>query len=126
MSERTDWHVGRSFEGHSIEDDCPCEQAACGLVVDATIVRDCPQHGLHAGRTLRQSHMAGDCTAAPACIHCKRPLRGPDGPHAAGWYRGKQRCDPGDSGLQYGYNGHADDTLEAAERVGCLCTRDRA
>lgn len=38
------------------------------------------------------------------CIHCGRPFEGYA--HMEGDYRGKQRCSPGDSGLQYGYNAH--------------------
>lgn len=54
-------HVGRSWTGHSIEDDCPCPSQPCGLV---TINPDCPQHSLMAAKTIRQSHTPQKCSAA--------------------------------------------------------------
>ena len=56
------------------------------------------------------------------CIHCKRSIRSEDGrywSHAEGGYRSKVRCDPDDSGLQYGYNAHPN--IEGGDIVGCLC-----
>ena len=44
------------------------------------------------------------------CKHCGRPIEGLI--HLEGLYRGKMRCDPSDSGLQYGYN---------AEPIGVQC-----
>jgi hypothetical protein len=39
------------------------------------------------------------------CKHCGHPITGDAYPvHAGGNNRGKQRCDPTDSGLIYGYN----------------------
>jgi hypothetical protein len=53
-------HIGRSFNGHPLEDDCPCVKAACGLV--AEIDPDCEQHGTRV-RTIRQVHKASECPA---------------------------------------------------------------
>ncbi len=40
------------------------------------------------------------------CKHCGRPIEGTL--HLEGAYRGKQRCDPADSALPYGYNADPD------------------
>ena len=38
------------------------------------------------------------------CKHCGREISDHDWPiHLDGEYRGKHRCNPGDSGLMYGY-----------------------
>jgi hypothetical protein len=57
-------HIGRSWSGHGIEDDCPCPKAPCGLVVQETVAETCDQHPLSARRTIRQSHRADECPAA--------------------------------------------------------------
>lgn len=59
----TDHHIGRSFEGHTMEDACPCPQAACGLVTMKTALPDCPQHAFGAAKTMRQGHPDRDCPA---------------------------------------------------------------
>lgn len=59
-------HIGRSWEGHGIEDDCPCPKAPCGLVVQETVSEACDQHPMQAARTIRQSHRADQCPAQPA------------------------------------------------------------
>ena len=56
-------HVGRSWVGHQLEDDCPCPKAPCGLVDLRFVAVDCPQHALSATKTMRQSHFAADCPA---------------------------------------------------------------
>lgn len=58
-------HIGRSFEGHPLEDDCPCPQELCGLVSWDRILPDCPQHGPTAVKTFRQSHPEEKCPAEP-------------------------------------------------------------
>lgn len=63
-------HIGRSFEGHSLEDDCPCPQEPCGLVSWDRILPDCPQHGFSACKTIRQSHLEEKC---PAESEWRRP-----------------------------------------------------
>lgn len=55
------FHIGRSWLGHPLEDDCPCGKAACGLVDAHLIDPACPQHALTAAKTMRQMHPAGDC-----------------------------------------------------------------
>lgn len=59
-------HIGRSFTGHSLEDTCPCPQEPCGLIATVRVDPACPQHPLQAGKTIRQSHDAARCPAAPA------------------------------------------------------------
>lgn len=54
-------HMGRSFEGHTIEDACPCPKAACGLVNFNEVDQDCPQHAFTAAKTMRQGHPGRDC-----------------------------------------------------------------
>lgn len=54
----TNLHIGRAWGGHAIEDDCPCHQAACGLVDEVS--PDCDQH---TGRTIRQAHSDDECPA---------------------------------------------------------------
>lgn len=57
-------HVGRSWGGTTIEDECPCPKAACGLVISAEASPDCPQHGGDRNeKTMRQTHWAKDCPA---------------------------------------------------------------
>lgn len=55
-------HIGRSFEGHQLEDSCPCKKARCGLAV-ATSDPTCREHSFQAAKTIRQSHRAQDCPA---------------------------------------------------------------
>lgn len=55
-------HIGRSFTGHPLEDDCPCHKAPCGLVDIED--EDCPQHSWRAYKTIRQTHSADECPAA--------------------------------------------------------------
>lgn len=54
-------HVGRSWTGHPLEDDCPCVQVACGLVSIPGSDPICPEHGVAAFKTLRQGHFADEC-----------------------------------------------------------------
>ena len=60
-----DWwataHIGRSFVGHPLEDDCPCGKAPCGLVDVSLIDAECPQHTIRATKTIRQAHPADRC-----------------------------------------------------------------
>jgi hypothetical protein len=53
-------HVGRSWSGHAIEDDCACVKAPCGLV-DSSVPAACDQH--ESSRTIRQGHLASNCPA---------------------------------------------------------------
>ncbi|MFI7191438.1 hypothetical protein ACIBQ0_17025 [Nocardia nova] len=56
------WHVGRSFSGHPLEDECPCPKEPCGLVRLENAHPDCEQHP---NKTLRQGHRADQCPATP-------------------------------------------------------------
>jgi hypothetical protein len=64
-------HIGRSWHGTPLEDDCPCGKAPCGLVDSEKIDSDCPQHGGEFAKTMRQIHWAAEC-AAPAPVGCLR------------------------------------------------------
>lgn len=56
-------HVGRSWSGHGLEDECPCPQAACGLVDTDDIVEECTEHPMRAAKTIRQHHYSHQCPA---------------------------------------------------------------
>jgi hypothetical protein len=58
-------HVGRSWAGHEVEDDCPCPKAPCGLAAPKNGVV-CEHHNpsdYTQSRTMRQVHQAKDCPA---------------------------------------------------------------
>ena len=57
-------HFGRAWQGHEIEDRCPCHKAPCGLVDEAS--DDCNQHAWKYARTMRQGHDEANCQAVPA------------------------------------------------------------
>jgi hypothetical protein len=61
-----DFHVGRTWKGHEVEDGCPCPKEPCGLVSLAKVDPDCPQHSIAAGKTMRQSHPASSCSESQA------------------------------------------------------------
>lgn len=64
-SSLTGLHMGRSWEGNRIEQDCPCALAPCGLAISDTAA-DCPEHGIAAMKTMRQGHYAEDCPGGVA------------------------------------------------------------
>lgn len=56
------YHRGRSWTGHPLEDECPCEQEACGLVDASRAHPDCDQHSpTQRPRSMRQGHRAEEC-----------------------------------------------------------------
>lgn len=57
-------HIGRSFHGTRLEDDCPCPKGPCGLAIHDGTDHGCDQHDLGAARTIRQMHSAAGCPAA--------------------------------------------------------------
>ena len=57
-------HVGRAWDGHELEDECPCPKAQCGLVIVDGIRDDCPHHAWSRARSMRQSHPAHSCPGA--------------------------------------------------------------
>ena len=64
VTPKPEYHVGRSWwPHHSVEDACPCPKAACGLVVLSQAREDCPEHGFHKGKSLREIHPAHLCPA---------------------------------------------------------------
>jgi hypothetical protein len=54
--------MGRAWDGHAIEDACPCQKEPCGLVGER-FNPECPQHGLKFSRTMRSGHFADQCPA---------------------------------------------------------------
>jgi hypothetical protein len=64
MTDRTHGnHIGRSWEGHRLEDACPCPQAPCGLVIQDEVDPACPEHPFERVKSIRQSHPADHCPA---------------------------------------------------------------
>lgn len=61
MSMPENFHMGRSWSGHWIEDECPCPQEPCGLVSYDKVVESCPQHYYGRAKTMRSIHLSGDC-----------------------------------------------------------------
>jgi hypothetical protein len=56
-----DYHIGRSWTGSRLEDECPCPQEPCGLIAVSKIDPECPQHAMSAAMTTRQNHYADAC-----------------------------------------------------------------
>jgi hypothetical protein len=57
----TGFHIGRSWEGHEIEDECPCPQEPCGLIDLGRAVDECDQHNPLKARSTRQGHSLANC-----------------------------------------------------------------
>lgn len=57
------YHIGRSWSGNRLEKDCPCVNAACGLVSIPS--EDCDQHHYTATKTMRQIHDVDNCPGNP-------------------------------------------------------------
>ncbi len=55
------YHMGRSWTGHPLEDECPCGKAPCGLVDSEQISPECNQHPAAMVKTMRQIHPADEC-----------------------------------------------------------------
>lgn len=55
------FHMGRSWSGHHMEDECPCPQEPCGLISRKKVVDNCPQHALGSSKTMRSIHLEEDC-----------------------------------------------------------------
>lgn len=56
-----DYHIGRSWTGHELEDSCPCTKATCGLVRKVLVDPTCPEHPDARVKTMRQVHLASRC-----------------------------------------------------------------
>lgn len=54
-------HIGRSFTGHHLEDQCPCPKEKCGLVDNEKANPECEHHKPFSAQTIRQGHLASDC-----------------------------------------------------------------
>lgn len=54
-------HMGRAWNGHTLEDNCPCDKAPCGLIIGSESTKACPEHSWAAGKTMRQGHYAELC-----------------------------------------------------------------
>lgn len=61
-------HIGRSWSGHPLEDDCPCPKAPCGLVDMDRTDPTCPEHPAERCKSIRQSHPASACPAVRATL----------------------------------------------------------
>lgn len=62
MLDLNNHHVGRSWAPqHDVEDNCPCPQQPCGLVLGGGISPDCPEHHWSAAKSMRQMHPAEKC-----------------------------------------------------------------
>lgn len=61
----TGLHIGRSWIGNRIEQECPCELAPCGLVKSESAV-DCSEHSVVACKTMRQVHRVEACPGSDA------------------------------------------------------------
>lgn len=59
-------HIGRSFNGTRLEDNCPCPKAPCGLVIQDEIDPACTEHPGERAKSIRQSHRADECPATEA------------------------------------------------------------
>lgn len=57
------FHIGRSYVGNAIEQDCPCVLAPCGLVEADAVTPQCLQHHVTGFKTIRQMHDADNCPA---------------------------------------------------------------
>lgn len=53
------YHFGRSWSGTSIEDECNCIKAPCGLV--SIVDHWCPDHAFTSAKTMCQSHPESQC-----------------------------------------------------------------
>lgn len=54
-------HMGRSFAGTPLEDNCPCPKAPCGLVDIENVHPECGEHPYYRAKTMRQGHRADQC-----------------------------------------------------------------
>lgn len=61
MLDLTQLHVGRSWVGTPLEDDCPCKKAPCGLVDFSGADPSCTEHPINRCKTLRQIHTKDNC-----------------------------------------------------------------
>ncbi len=69
--EQTATHVGRSFGGHPIEDECPCVKEPCGLVRIDDANPACEHHPPERLKTMRQGHAAHRCPHEPTAREAK-------------------------------------------------------
>lgn len=58
-----DLHIGRSWHGTPLEDECPCPKAPCGLVVMGTADPTCTEHPPERAKSMRRIHAADTCPA---------------------------------------------------------------
>jgi hypothetical protein len=55
-------HIGRSWTGHRLEDECPCPKAPCGLVeIEFFGDNGCKEHDVSEAKTIRQMHPDYKC-----------------------------------------------------------------
>jgi hypothetical protein len=64
------YHIGRSWSGSVLENECPCPKAPCGLVPDDQTVPECPEHAPERCKTMRQRHLAATCPNRDTACEC--------------------------------------------------------
>lgn len=57
----TAWHVSRTWEGHGVEDACPCPQEPCGFVAPDRAVPECRHHPEERVKAMRRGHPSDAC-----------------------------------------------------------------
>jgi hypothetical protein len=55
----SEMHVARGWFDLVFEEECPCEKAACGMVIIGRFDLECPYHDLT--KTIRQGHSSEFC-----------------------------------------------------------------
>jgi hypothetical protein len=55
------FHYARSWNGHTIEDECPCPQEPCGFVDVTKADPHCLHHAPGQIKTMRQIHSTFRC-----------------------------------------------------------------
>lgn len=71
----TGYHIGRSFSGSFIEDECPCPKTPCGLVDEGNTDPTCTEHPPERCKTMRQRHRPEECPGPPTG---PKPCTGPE------------------------------------------------
>ena len=89
------------------------------LVADPPVILN---HGELALRYSRLRAALATGTKGQACVHCGRRFTG--SAHDEGDHRGKQRCDPDDTGQPYGLNAHAPGTPCQSPCAGARANQD--
>ncbi|MFI7073468.1 hypothetical protein [Micromonospora sediminicola] len=68
VERQPEYHVGRDWTGHVVEDACPCSKAACGLVIQSAADPTCEHHPTAQCIPMRQIHRADQCCGVPEAV----------------------------------------------------------